>query len=276
MVFFVIAWYTIDMIILLPLFVFVFGLIIGSFLNVVILRINTGRSIAKGRSKCAQCSRVLKWYELVPVFSYLFLSGKCRTCHARISRQYALVELVTAIVFVVLYMMTLVQGGFTVVSLVSFVFSLVIASLLMVIAVYDIKHKIIPNQIVYAFIVLSFLSIIYKAVFVAGFMPGETLLAGFILTTPFFLLWYFSKGKFMGFGDVKLMLGIGWLLGISIGTMAVLFSFWIGGIVGMFLLALTSRYSMKSQVPFGPFLIAGTFLAGVWGITISSFFMVWQ
>ena len=264
------------MIIALPLFVFLLGLIIGSFLNVVILRINTGRSITTGRSKCAHCSRVLKWYELVPVFSYLALGGKCRTCKATISRQYALVELVTAITFVVIYMATLVKGGFTLLSLVNFAFVCVIASLLMVLTIYDLKHKIIPNQIVYTFIVLSFLSILWKTLYVPGFMPGETLAAGFILATPFFLLWYFSKGKFMGFGDVKLMLGIGWLLGISVGTMALLFSFWIGGIVGMFLLALTHRYSMKSQVPFAPFLVAGTFIAGIWGITISNFFSLWQ
>jgi len=271
-----VTWYTVDMIILLPVFVFLFGLIIGSFLNVVILRINTGRSITTGRSKCAHCSRVLKWYELVPVFSYLALGGKCRTCKAKISRQYALVELVTGITFVVIYMMTLVKGGFTLLSLVSFVFVCVIASLLMVLTVYDGKHKIIPNQIVYPFIVLSFLSILWKALYVPDFMIGETLAAGFILATPFFLLWYLSKGKFMGFGDVKLVLGIGWLLGLSVGTMAILFSFWIGGIVGMFLLALTHRYSMKSQIPFAPFLVAGMAIAGLWTITISSFFSVWQ
>ena len=264
------------MIILLPVFIFLLGLIIGSFLNVVILRINTGRSIATGRSKCAHCSRVLKWYELVPVFSYLALGGKCRTCKASISRQYPLVELVTGITFVVLYIVTMVRPGFTWLTLVSFVFTCVVASLLMVLTVYDIKHKIIPDKIVYSFIALSFLSIVWRAVFVAGFMPWETVAAGFILATPFFLLWFFSKGKFMGFGDVKLMLGIGWLLGISMGTMALLFSFWIGGIFGMFLLALTSRYSMKSQIPFAPFLIMGTFIAGVWGITITSFFSIWQ
>jgi len=262
--------------ILLPIGVFLLGLIIGSFLNVVILRLNTGRSIVTGRSKCAHCSRVLKWYELVPVFSFLGLKGKCGTCKAPISRQYALVELTTAITFVILYITTVIRGGFTLNSLISFVFLCIVASLLMVLTVYDIKHKIIPNKIVYTFIGLSLLSIVWKTMTIPGFMPGETVAAGFILATPFFLLWYFSKGKFMGFGDVKLMLGIGWLLGISMGTMALLFSFWVGGIVGLFLLALTSHYSMKSQVPFAPFLIVGMFIAGVWNITVQSFFSIWQ
>ncbi|MFZ4500454.1 MAG: prepilin peptidase [Minisyncoccia bacterium] len=261
--------------ILLPILVFLLGLIIGSFLNVVILRLNTGRSIASGRSACASCARKLSWYELVPVLSFLGLRGKCRTCRAPISFQYAVVELTTALTFVILYITTVVNGGFALYSYVSFVFLCIIASILIVVTIYDIKHKIIPDTLVYLFIGLSFLSVIYKAFTVPGFLVGEAIVAGPILALPFFLLWYFSGGRWMGFGDVKLMLGIGWLLGLSAGAMALLFSFWIGGIFGMFLLALAKQYSMKSQVPFAPFLIMGTFIAGVWSITLNSFFQIW-
>ncbi len=261
--------------ILLPVFVFVFGLIIGSFLNVVILRLNTGRSIARGRSACASCARKLSWYELVPVVSFLLLKGKCRTCTSPISFQYAVVELTTAVTFLILYTKLFLGGGMTGFAFMSFLFSCVIAALLMVILIYDIRHKIIPDPMVYAFIALSFVSIIWKVLVIPGYFVGEAVVAGPLLALPFFLLWYFSDGRLMGFGDVKLMLGIGWLLGLSSGGMALLFSFWIGGIVGMFLLACAKRYSMKSQIPFAPFLIIGTFIVGVWNITFNSFFGIW-
>lgn len=186
-----------------------------------------------------------------------------------------MVELMAAITFVMLYSAFVIGGGFTLYAFIAFIFAAIIASLLLVIMIYDIKHKIIPDQMVYTFIALSFISIIWKTITIPGFFVGETIAAGFLLALPFFLLWYFSNGRLMGFGDVKLMVGIGWLLGLSGGAMALLFSFWIGGLFGMFLLALSKRYSMKSQIPFAPFLILGTFIAGIWGVTLNSFFGLW-
>ncbi len=261
---------------LLPIFIFILGLIIGSFLNVVILRINTGRSIAKGRSICFRCSKELSWYELIPVFSFLGLRGKCKTCKAPISFQYPLVELVTAITFTVLYTTAITSFGFSLMALLSFLFSATVASLLIVIFVYDIKHTIIPDMIVYLFIILSLVSILWQALTIPHFGILNALFAGVFVALPFFLLWAFSKGRFMGFGDVKLALGMGWLLGLVGGYSAVLFSFWIGGIVGIILLALSRKYSMRSQIPFAPFLIAGTFIVGVCGITILSLFQIWS
>lgn len=262
--------------IFLPLLVFVFGLIIGSFLNVVILRMNTGRSVVRGRSKCAVCSRTLAWYELIPVFSFLGLRGKCRTCKTQISFQYALVELVTAITFVIAYIKIVIVGGFDLYAWVAFIFTLVVSSLLIIIFAYDLRHKIIPDKIVYPFILLSLLSIVWKAITIAGFLGGNAIIGGIIVALPFFLLWAFSKGRFMGFGDVKLALGIGWLLGTAGGFAAILFSFWFGGAVGLFLIALSRKYNMKSEIPFAPFLIIGVFVAGLWGITISSLIPIWQ
>jgi leader peptidase (prepilin peptidase) / N-methyltransferase len=262
--------------IFLPLLIFVFGLIIGSFLNVVILRMNTGRSIARGRSKCAHCNRVLAWYELIPVFSFLGLRGKCRTCNTEISFQYALVELVTAITFVVAYIKIVINGGFTIYSWIAFAFSLVISALLMVIFVYDLRHKIVPDTVVFPFILLALLSILWKSSMVPGFLGGNALVNGVVVALPFFLLWFFSKGRFMGFGDVKLALGIGWLLGLAGGFAAILLSFWFGGIAGLFLIAISKKYGMKSEVPFAPFLIMGVFIAGFWGVTITTLLPIWQ
>ena len=259
----------------LPLLIFIFGLIIGSFLNVVILRLNTGRSIVHGRSTCAHCSRTLAWYELIPVFSFLALRGKCRTCKTAISFQYALVELVTAITFVIAYIQILIPGAFSTGAFVEYIFAIIVSALLIVIFVYDLRHQIIPDVIVFPFILLAIVSVVWKGFTIPGFLISTTLFQGVFVALPFFLLWYFSKGRFMGFGDVKLALGIGWLLGLDGGYGAVLLSFWVGGIVGLFLLALSRRYNMKSQIPFAPFLIVGVFIASLWHVTISTIFPPW-
>lgn len=261
---------------LLPLIVFVFGLLIGSFLNVVILRMNTGRSIVTGHSKCARCSRELEWYELIPVFSFLGLRGKCRTCKQAVSFQYPLVELVTGVVFVLCYTKLVVAAGFTAHGWIAFIFALMVASLLIVITVYDLRHKIIPDVAVYLFIMLALVSIGYHALILPNFSIWAALLGGALVALPFFLLWYFSKGALMGFGDVKLALGIGWLLGLASGYSAVLLAFWAGGIVGLFLLGATRRYQMKSQIPFGPFLIIGLFIVALWDVTINTLFPLWR
>lgn len=260
--------------IFLPILIFGLGLVVGSFLNVIILRLNTGRSIVKGRSKCASCSRTLNWYELIPVFSFLGLQGKCKSCRAPISFQYPFVELVTAIVFIILYTKMILPGGFTLVALGSFVGGAVVAALLIVITIYDIRHKIIPDKIVYPFIVLSFVSIIWKAIVVPGFLPTPHIIAGPILAAPFFFIWFFSKGSAMGFGDVKLALGMGWFLGVAASLAAFLLSFWFGAIVGLFMIAL-SKAKMKSQIPFAPFLILAFSIVSLWSVTISSLFPIW-
>ncbi len=262
--------------ILLPLFIFGLGLIIGSFLNVVILRINTGRSMVTGRSACARCNRTLAWYDLVPVLSFLALRGKCRTCKTDISFQYPFVELITAITFVLLYSHTLTTFGLTGMALLVFAFLATIASLLIVIFVYDIRHHIVPDSVVYSFIILSVAAVVWRTLVLGQGGFGIGIIQGVIVALPFFLLWACSKGRLMGFGDVKLALGMGWLLGLSVGLAAFIFSFWIGAVVGLVLLAISRRHSMKSQIPFAPFLILGLAIAGLWGIGILTLFPLWQ
>ena len=262
--------------VLIPILVFIFGLIIGSFLNVVILRMNTGRSIVTGRSACARCNTPLSWYELIPVFSYLGLRGKCANCKSHISFQYPIVELITGIIFTILYSTIILPQGFTLLSVLVWIFAAKVASILIIIFVYDIKHTIIPDIMVYLFIIYSLISIVWRMLTVPGFQPGLALFSGVLVALPFFLIWLISKGRGMGFGDVKLALGIGWMLGLLGGFSAVIFAFWIGAVVGLFLLAGTRRYHMRSQVPFAPFLILATFIVGVYGVTIFSLFNIWQ
>jgi len=257
------------MILLCTILFFVLGLIIGSFLNVVIYRCNTGKTIG-GRSACMSCLTTLKWYELVPLFSFVVLFGRCRTCKIKISIQYPLVELVTGIIFAtVFYVFRDLLFTDPAAFILSFKYYALIFSLLLALAVYDLKHKIIPDTFSFAFGALAFVGLFF---FVrgGGFAPHLPsildLLAGPLIALPFYLLWLVSGGAWMGFGDVKLAVGIGWFLGIARGLSAVTIGFWAGAIIGIVLVLLSKKYKMKSQIPFAPYLVLGTFIAFVFDL----------
>ncbi len=252
------------------IFIFLFGAIIGSFLNVVIYRLNTGASIVRGRSICFSCGKALGWYELVPIASFLLQRGKCRNCKSKISWQYPIVEIVSGLLFLLVWTLGL--------SVAELFLYWAIVSILMVIAVYDIRHKIIPNSFVYAFILLSFISLT-----LTSDVQLVDWLAGPILFLPFAGLSFFSKGEWMGFGDSKLAWGIGWLLGLYAGVSAVILAFWMGAVWGLGLIALShikkllpikKAFTMKSEIPFGPFLVLGIFLVFFFGIDAFSLVQV--
>lgn len=252
--------------------VFIIGLLIGSFLNVVILRYNSGDSLVKGGSRCFSCGKGLKWHELVPVFSFLAQKGKCRGCKAKISWQYPAIELLTAFLFLTSFQLLKFNSNSWEFGFVLPGYWLVI-SLLIVIAVYDLRHMIIPNGIVWSLNAIGFLSLLRFSPF--GF-EIPSFLSGILFFGFFALLWTVSKGKWMGFGDAKLALGLGWLLGPQATFHAFLYSFWIGAMVGIALLVLDrirkkKKYSMKSQIPFGPFLIIGALLAFLLEINVLDF-----
>ena len=240
--------------------IFVLGTIIGSFLNVVVLRYNTGMSFVTGKSKCFSCSKDLHWYELIPLFSFLMLGGKCLKCNSKISWQYPIVEFITGVIFV---------GIFFKIGLTPLLpLYLVISSLLVAMAVYDFKHKIIPDGMVFSFIILSlavlFYSLPVKEIF--NYPYSLELLAGPILFSFFAFFWLISGGKWMGFGDAKLALGVGWMLGFSGGIFSIALAFWIGAVVSLILLALQKikiakfKLSFKSEIPFAPFIILAVFI----------------
>ena len=144
------------------------------------------------------------------------------------------------------------------------------ASLLIVIAVYDIRHKIIPNALVYTFILVSFLGMFSNAYGIITPDPIDAF-AGILIPLPFYILWLLSKGRLMGFGDLKLMMGMGFFLGLSQGVAALMISFWVGAIISIILLiARHSRYTMKSEIPFGPFLVFGTLFVYIFGTSFES------
>ena len=238
------------------------GLIIGSFLNVVILRLNTQKTLG-GRSACMSCRSTLSWYELIPVFSYLGLGGKCKSCQSRISMQYPLVELLTGIVFALLFIKFGDLFFYDSLSfIISYAYYALMCALLIVIAVYDLRHKIIPDILSFVIGGLGFLGIfLFDHGTLSVHAPSlANFLAGFAVSVPFALLWFLSRGRWMGLGDGKLLVGLGFLLGMLGVLSAVIFAFWAGGIIGIILLAFSKKYGRKSEVPFAPFLILGTFL----------------
>jgi leader peptidase (prepilin peptidase)/N-methyltransferase len=254
---------------LLLVIAFIFGLTFGSFLNVVIYRYNTGRSIAIDRSACNTCGISLRWYELVPLVSFAIQGGKCRVCKSKISWQYPIIEFITGLTVAGLVwffypIQSQYQAG-------EFLYYLVIFCILIVILVYDFRHQIIPDGLVYTFIALTFAHYLITHTTAASWSYPYFLdfLAGPILFVFFFLMWALSKGRWMGFGDAKLVLGIGLMLGFVSGLNAVVLGFWIGAVVSVALLLVKRlvdrrqlfkgirNLSIKSEIPFAPFLIIG-------------------
>ena len=271
---------------LLLIFLFLSGLAVGSFLNCVIYRLHTGESFLKGFSHCPHCRHKLNWRDLVPVLSFVFLKGKCRYCHQKISLQYPIIEISTAAIFLLIFnfqfsiwnqsLSLLViapqlsnqlqpygesLSGSAIFNFLNLIYYWLISCFLIIIFVYDLKHLIIPDKVVYPAIAIVFFNNFLISGFrfqVSGFMINiysALGAAGF-----FFLIWFFSKGKWLGFGDVKLVFLMGLLLGFPNILSAVFLAFFIGAIMGIGLIA-AGKKKLSSQVPFGPFLVFGTFLS---------------
>jgi leader peptidase (prepilin peptidase) / N-methyltransferase len=244
---------------------FIFGAIIGSFLDVVAYRLHTGKSL-NGRSHCLSCGMTLRWYELIPVVSFLALRATCRTCKARIPLRCFLMEVITGLTFLLMYYL----HGDDVVLLVTY---FGIAALLILIVAYDLRHTIIPDELVLALLAFSLGVVTYAALMGEGQL-GPVLshvaagLAGGAFLGSF---WLISGGKWMGLGDAKLMVPLGILLG-PWGTFGMLvLSFWIGAAISLALILVeklfregTTRVSffgaplkIRSEIPFAPFLVLG-------------------
>ncbi len=261
------------------------GFIMGSFLNVVSLRFNTGKSLS-GRSQCFSCSKKLHWYELIPVFSWLMQKGRCRGCSVPIPKEVFASEFITGVFFGIIGGRGALHGVENLLSfeyLISTLYLFFVFSTLMVILFYDMRHKIIPDTLSALFAVTAFLGMFFFGMdhgfftFVGFHIPPILhFLAPLLISLPFALVWYFSKGRLIGLGDPKLMLGMGLLLGFSFGMSAVFLAFWIGSFfaLGMYLLSLdplqklfpfSKKGILKLEIPFAPFLIIGTLIAVSFG-----------
>jgi prepilin signal peptidase PulO-like enzyme (type II secretory pathway) len=260
-----------DLILLMPWWyvvcmTFGFGVIIGSFLNVVIYRFHTGKSLS-GSSHCLSCQTQLRFYELFPLVSYMTLRGRCRSCGAYIPSRYFWVELLTGLLFVAVVLAL---------APLWWVFGFVLVSVLVVVAVYDIYHLVIPQSFVWLLWTLALLSLGIQYVLAPDLLYiGEHLLAGVLAYTFFAGLWKVSKGRWIGYGDAKLAFPLGLMVGV-VGTFSmIVLAFWVGTIISLGLLAFThlqrkrgkthlrflqAPLTMKSEVPFAPFLLIGFLL----------------
>jgi leader peptidase (prepilin peptidase)/N-methyltransferase len=259
---------------MLPLeifFVVALGAIIGSFLNALLFRFNTGRSVAKGRSRCMHCGHELGALDLVPIFSFLFLQGRCRYCHAKISWQYPLIEFTAAVLALLIYFM---YGS----NLLASGYWLLVWMTLLFIVVYDIRHGIIPWSASILLAALAFASLFISVTDISVGLPTvSALMAGPLLALPLFLFSLVSKGTWMGWGDSGLELSLGWLLGLTQGLTALMLAFWSGALVGIVLMAVSKRYTIKSEIPFAPFLVLGVLLAQFFHVDFfSSIYLLWQ
>jgi prepilin signal peptidase PulO-like enzyme (type II secretory pathway) len=248
------------------LFVFLFGLIVGSFLNCVIYRLEQKQSFLQGRSFCPHCKHTLSWQDLIPVFSFLFLKGKCQYCNKKISIQYPLVEIATGILFLlILNFKFLIFNEFLIFNfetITYFLYLLIISSLLIIVFVYDLKHFIIPDKVIFPAIIIALGFRVWDLVghWSLEFGIFHPFIAAFGASGFFLFIVLVSRGKWMGVGDIKLAFLMGLLLGFPYILVALFFSFLIGAIIGIGLI-LAKRKTMKSEVPFGPFLVIGTFIA---------------
>lgn len=255
------------------LFLFILGLAIGSFSNVLIDRLAHGESIM-GRSHCDYCNRTLSAIDLVPVFSFLFLKGRCRTCKKKLSWQYTLIELLMGIIFVSTYQFVTISSGplDTLRDVAQVVAWLGIMTSLVVILVTDAKYQIIPDSMQIALLVCSILLLGANGQLFAH--PLAPLIAGICTLAPILALHVVTKGKGMGFGDVKFAFIMGFLLGIGKGFIALYIGFIVGAIVGVMLMVFGTK-KLKSRIAFGPFLVIGLLVMLVVGDSVLTLVRRW-
>lgn len=237
--------------------VFVFGLIFGSFANVCIYRMPRDLSIIKPDSHCTKCNGFIKWYDNIPVISYILLKGKCRNCGTKISFIYPFMETLCGLAFLSMYFLY----GF---SYMLFPFCILVFSLLVITAI-DFEFQIIPDEFSFLLMIVGFLSSFFN------FMLGDTVLqrilnsflgfvagGGSLLVIAVVGKWIFKKDA-MGGGDIKIMAGVGTFLGWEKVLFAIFIACFIGSIVGLFLIV-SKKIVRKQEIAFGPYLALSSYL----------------
>ena len=234
----------------------IYGLLIGSFLNVCIYRIPSGISIIKPPSSCGSCGHRLNFFkDMLPVLNYIINKGRCRYCGTNYSAQYPLIELLNGILYILLYL----KYGFTIVTLLY----CLIVSLLIVVTFIDLKYKIIPDSLNIVGAILGILFIIFDKMFfnrLLGSTIGLILFLGIALIT-----------NAMGGGDIKLMAVLGLVFGVKGILFITLFSFVIGAIISLILIGLKIK-GRKDEIPFGPFISLSALIYMFYGIEIINWY----
>lgn len=265
---------------ILPWIIGFLGIIVGSFLNVVIIRHGSGMGIG-GRSMCPQCHKQLAWYELIPVISFLVQRGTCKDCHKKISIQYPIIELITGMLF----FLATKHSISLFFSIPSFWFwgglllILLLVSLIIIIVVHDIKTQTIPVAWLGLLAIVGILFLIfyyssYQIFFITLLTPH---IIGVITSVPFLVIYLFSHGRWIGFADIEIIAWIGFMQGFINGLSTVLLSFYIGALFAVLLIGYKMIVKQrpyndirKQSIAFAPFLFLGFFITMFSGFSLFS------
>ncbi len=232
-------------------FIFVLGLSVGSFLNVIIDRLPNNKSLL-GRSHCDFCKKTLKPSNLIPILSYFLQGGRCESCRKKLSAQYPTIEMVTGLSFVFTWFQFIHLG------LAATILYLIVVSIFIAMFVADLKYQIIPDELQLLLFCVSF-GLLYLLNNPNLLDYAERLVFAFVAMFPLLFLFLITKGKGMGFADVKLTFILGFLFGLKLGFLIIYLAFISGGIVGFYLLV-TGLKKRKSKIAFGPFIILSAIL----------------
>jgi len=246
---------------MIELYIFILGLFFGSFLNVLADRLPEGRTLL-GRSECDTCHHKLSWNDLIPVISFIEIKGKCRYCKAPLSIQYPLSELFTAVIFLLTWILS--NQWYHELNL--HIIHISIAAVLIVMVLSDIRYQIIPDSMQGILLLLGVFRLISLGMLQYDMSSfawlqyfGWAVLHGLIVMSPLLAVHIVTKGRGMGFGDVKFAFIIGFILGLWSGLGALYIGFLLGGVIGAILI-LTRKGKPKSKIAFGPFLILGFYI----------------
>ncbi len=266
------------------LIIAIFGALIGSFLNVVIERLHRSEPFLTGRSHCDACQKVLKWFELLPVVSFVVQLGACRGCKKRIAVQHIVLEVVTASLFVLTYYVFSMRGvaaaGFWLEPYVSFFILqlgmvLMFVAVLIVIFVYDLKYYLILDKVTFPTMAAV---VVFRLLLEPSFVTVSDMLLGAFIGGGFFLFQFVvSKGTWIGGGDIRLGVVMGLMLGWKFVLLALLLAYISGAVIGIGLM-LAQKKHMGSRLPFGTFLSAATVVTLLWGEQLLAWYttLVWS
>ena len=245
----------------MAIILFVLGLIVGSFLNVLVYRLHTAEDMVFGRSKCPHCKNVISWYDNIPLLSFIILKSRCRNCKEKISWQYPIVEVLTGLIFVLIGWKFFVVSNIA--SWLPTAYYLFISSSLLVILIYDLLYMEIPMAVLWVGVFISIAVGLYldwiNPTVLTNTKIYSGILAAFVAFVFFFGLSAGSKEKWMGMGDVYLVILLGLIVGWPEILLALFLAFLFGAAYGTIMIV-AKKKKMQSQVPFAPFLVVGTFV----------------
>ena len=255
------------------IFIFIIGLFIGSFLNVLADRIPRGETVIKGHSHCEFCQKTLQWYDLIPVFSFISTHGRCRYCKHSLSYFYPIIEISTGVMFAATYVFTIYNLSFTnfnqIVnnqsSIINLLYYLFIISGFIVIFFTDLKSGIIPDKILLPAIIVTFLYllIVNPSSFIINIFCGIGAFLFFLIIAAVFLVLIGKES--MGGGDIKLAFLLGLFLGFPNIIISLYIAFLTGGLLGIILILWRKKSFQRATLPFGPFLVLGASMSLFWG-----------